>query len=140
MGVEATRFMHAGELVPDGVILGIIGEALQHDDSEEGFLLDGFPRTEAQAEGLQTLLADKGLAIDAIVNLVVDDAEIGKRLSTRGRKDDTVDTIGRRIEVYQAETRPVLEWYGNHGVRIVSVEGVGDIESIQAHILERLGL
>lgn len=140
MGVEAKRFMHAGELVPDGVILGIIGEALQHDDSGGGFLLDGFPRTVAQAEGLQVLLADQGLALDAIVNLVVDDAEIGKRLSTRGRKDDTVDTIRRRLEVYRADTRPVLEWYGNHDTRVLSVKGVGDIEEIQAHILERLGL
>ena len=135
MGLEAKRFMHAGELVPDEVILGIIGEALESDESAAGFLLDGFPRTVAQAEGLRILLAGLGLELDAIVNLSVDDAEIMKRLSTRGRKDDLVDTIRRRLEIYRAETKPVIDWYADSGVRIVSVEGVGDIDEIQANIL-----
>lgn len=140
MGVEAARFMHAGELVPDDVILGIIGEVLEHEASEQGFLLDGFPRTVAQAEGLSSLLADMGLELDAVVKLVVPDEEIMARLSTRGRRDDTVETITRRLVVYDETTRPVLEWYAGTGVRVLLVEGVGDIETIQAHILERLGL
>ena len=78
MGVEAARFMHAGELVPDDVILGIIGEALEQEESEGGFLLDGFPRTVAQAEGLASLLESMGLELDAIVNLVVPAEEILK--------------------------------------------------------------
>jgi adenylate kinase len=140
MGLEAKRFMHAGELVPDEVILGIIGEALEHDESAGGFLLDGFPRTVAQAEGLASLLAEMGLELDAIVNLSVNETEIMKRLSTRGRKDDLVDTIRRRLEIYWAETKPVLDWYADSDVRIQSVEGVGDIDEIQAHILDRLAL
>lgn len=135
MGLEAKRYMHAGELVPDAVMLGIIGEVLRQDESAPGFLLDGFPRTVPQAEALEDLLAELGLEIDAIVNLVVPDDEIMKRLSTRGRKDDLQDTIRRRLEVYRAETKPVLNWYADRDVRILSVEGVGDIDEIQAHIL-----
>lgn len=138
MGLQAERFMHAGELVPDKVMLGIIGEALEGEESSAGFLLDGFPRTVAQAKGLQELLASKALGLDAIVNLSVDDAEIMKRLSARGRKDDLVETIRRRLQIYRAETKPVLDWYAGTDVRVVPVEGVGDIDEIQARILDSL--
>lgn len=140
MGLEAKRYMHAGELVPDDVILGIVGEALEHEESEPGFLLDGFPRTVAQAEGLSRLLLDMGQQLDAIVDLSVPDEEIMKRLSTRGRKDDLLETIKRRLEVYGAKKKPLLDWYANSGVRIVSMMGVGDIDEIQAYILDRLAL
>jgi len=140
MGLEAKRYMHAGELVPDDVILGIVGEVLEHEESEPGFLLDGFPRTVAQAEGLSRLLLDMGQQLDAIVDLSVPDEEIMKRLSTRGRKDDLLETIKRRLEVYGAKKKPLLDWYANSGVRIVSMMGVGDIDEIQAYILDRLAL
>jgi len=140
LGLEAKRLMDAGELVPDEVILGFIGEALEHEESTGGFLLDGFPRTVAQAEGLARLLAGMGLELDAIVTLSVNETEIMKRLSARGRKDDLVDTIRRRLEVYWAQSKPVLDWYADSDVRILSVEGVGDIDEIQAHILDRLAL
>ena len=140
MGLEAKRNMHAGELVHDEVILGIIGEVLAHEESEAGFLLDGFPRTVAQAVGLRKLLLERGLRLDAIVDLSVPDDEIMRRLSTRGRKDDLQETIRRRLEVYEARKKPLLDWYENSGVRVVSVQGVGDIDHIQAHILEQLAL
>ncbi len=140
MGLEAKRNMHAGELVPDDVILGIVGEVLEHEESVAGFLLDGFPRTVAQAEGLRRLLLDMGQQLDAIVDLSVPDEEIMKRLSTRGRKDDLLETIKRRLEVFGAKKKPLLDWYANSGVRIVSVKGVGDIDEIQAYILDRLAL
>jgi len=140
MGLEAKRYMRAGELVPDGVILGIVGEILAHEDSDAGFLLDGFPRTVAQAEGLRRLLLETGDDLDAIVDLSVPDAEIMKRLSTRGRKDDLQETIRRRLEVYGAKKKPLLDWYENSGVKVVSVQGVGDIDHIQADILEQLAL
>jgi adenylate kinase len=140
MGLKAKRYMHAGELVPDDVILGIVGEALAHEESEPGFLLDGFPRTVAQAEGLRKLLLDMGQKLDAIVDLSVPDEEIMTRLSTRGRKDDLKETIKRRLEVYGKKKKPLLDFYAARGVRIVSVEGVGDIDDIQADILERLSL
>jgi adenylate kinase len=76
-----------------------------------------------------------GQELDAIVDLSVDDDEIMRRLSTRGRKDDLQETIRRRLEVYRAKKKPLLDWYEDTGVRIVSVEGVGDIDEIQAQIL-----
>jgi adenylate kinase len=135
MGLEARRFMHAGELVPDDVILGIIGEVLDRDESSDGFVLDGFPRTVAQAEGLSHLLADRDETLDAIVNLSVDDAEIMRRLAARGRKDDLEETIRRRLEIYRADTEPVLDWYEDAGVRVLEIGGVGDIDEIQEDIL-----
>jgi len=138
MGLEARRFMHAGELVPDDVILGIIGEVLDRDASADGFVLDGFPRTVAQAEGLAGLLADRGEQVDAVVSLSVDDDEIMRRLSARGRKDDLEETIRRRLEVYRADTEPVLAWYENAGVSVIEIGGVGDIDEIQEEILGSL--
>lgn len=135
MGVEARRFMHAGELVPDDVILGIIGEVLDRDESSRGFVLDGFPRTVAQAEGLAHLLAERDEQLDAVISLSVDDDEIMRRLSARGRKDDLEETIRRRLDVYRADTKPVLDWYEDAGVRVLEVEGVGDIDEIQEDIL-----
>jgi len=135
MGVEARRFMHAGELVPDDVILGIIGEVLDRDESSRGFVLDGFPRTVAQAEGLAHLLAERDEQLDAVISLSVDDGEIMRRLSARGRKDDLEVTIRRRLDVYRADTTPVLDWYEEAGVRVLEVEGVGDIDEIQEDIL-----
>jgi len=140
MGLEARRNMHSGELVPDDVILGIVGEALASEESGRGFLLDGFPRTVAQAEGLRALLLEMGHKLDAIVDLSVPDDEIMRRLSTRGRKDDLQETIRRRLVVYRAKKRPLLDWYADSGVHIVSVEGVGDIDEIQAYILDCLAL
>jgi len=135
MGVEARRFMHAGELVPDDVILGIIGEVLDRDESSRGFVLDGFPRTVAQAEGLAHLLAERDEQLDAVISLSVDDDEIMRRLSARGRKDDLEETIRRRLDVYRADTKPVLDWYEEAGVRVLEVQGVGDIDEIQEDIL-----
>jgi len=140
MGLAAKRFMRAGELVPDDVMLGIIGEVLASEESANGFLLDGFPRTVAQAEGLRRTLEEMGTGLDAVVNLTVPDDVIMHRLSTRGRKDDLAKTIRRRLEVYRAQTKPVLDWFADAGVRILAIEGVGDIEEIQQQILGCLAL
>jgi adenylate kinase len=139
-GREAKRFMHAGELVPDEVMLGIIGEALEQEGSSEGFVLDGFPRTVAQAEGLARLLEERDEELDAVVNLEVDDEEIMRRLATRGRKDDLEETIRRRLEIYRADTKPVLDWYEQAGVPVLEIGGVGDIDAIQEQILGCLAL
>ena len=138
LGLEAQRYMAAGELVPDDVILGIVGEVLDAPESREGFLLDGFPRTVAQAEGLARILDERGMALDALIYLNVPDEEIIARLSARGRSDDSLDTISRRLEVYREQTRPVLEWYRDSDLALLSVEGVGDIEEIQRRVVERL--
>lgn len=139
LGIAAHRYMDEGELVPDDVILGIIGEALDAPGSRDGFLLDGFPRTVPQAKGLARILEDRGLALDAVVDLAVPDEEIVARLSARGRSDDSLETIQRRLEVYRSQTEPVLGWYADSEVPVLSVEGVGDIQEIHRHIVERLG-
>jgi len=139
VGREARRYMDAGELVPDDVMLGIVGHALSRPESKAGFVLDGFPRTVVQAEGLSRLLAERGVALNAVVDLAVGDEEIMQRLSARGRGDDGLDTIRRRLEVYRAQTAPVLQWYANTDVPVLAVHGVGSIGDIQARILDRLG-
>jgi adenylate kinase len=140
MAQEAWRYMDAGELVPDDVILEIVADVLVKEESEGGFLLDGFPRTVVQAEGLSELLDEMGIELDAIVNLAVDEEEIMQRLAARGRSDDSLDTIRRRLDVHRAQTQPVLDWYANADVRILSIGGVGDIDEIQSDILSHLGL
>lgn len=140
MGVRAQRYMNAGELVPDDVILGIVAEAIDGTESQAGFMLDGFPRTVVQAEGLARILRQRGLELDAIVDLVVTDQEIITRLSSRGRSDDSEETIRRRLEVYRSETKPVLDWFAASSVRLLSVEGKGDIGEIHEDIVEHLGL
>lgn len=140
MAQEAWRYMDAGELVPDDVILEIVADVLVKEESEGGFLLDGFPRTVVQAEGLRELLDEMGIELDAIVNLAVDEEEIMQRLAARGRSDDSLDTIRRRLDVHRAQTQPVLDWYANADVRILSIGGVGDIDEIQSDILSHLGL
>jgi adenylate kinase len=138
LGLEAQRYMHAGELVPDDVILGIVGEAIDHPESAPGFVLDGFPRTVVQAEGLARILEERGLELDALIDLVVPDDEIIARLSARGRSDDSLDTIRRRLEVYRAETRPVMDWYGRSDLPLISIEGVGGIDDIHQAVLRSL--
>lgn len=166
-GHEAKRFMDAGELVPDEVILGIIEEALQGDDARDGFVLDGFPRTVAQAEGLGRILEDLGIHLDAILNISVEDDEIVHRLSTRlvcsscgivlgpygdmdeacpvcggtlvQRRDDGAETVRRRLVVYRKQTEPVLRWYRASGARVVDVNGLGTVQEIRDRIQAGIG-
>lgn len=142
LGRRARGYMDAGELVPDDVILEIVGELLQERRAAAGFVLDGFPRTVAQAEGLADLLRSRDERLDALVNLEVPEAELERRLlgraSAEGRADDTKATIRRRLEVYRKSTLPVLQWYRESGVPVLDVAGVGDIEVIQATIRAEL--
>jgi adenylate kinase len=167
LGHEAQRFMDAGELVPDEVILGIIGEALQGDDARDGFVLDGFPRTVAQAEGLGRILEDLGIRLDAILNISVEDEEIVHRLSTRRvcsscgialgpdgesdeacpacggtlvqRRDDGAETVRHRLVVYREQTEPVLRWYRASGALVVDVDGLGTVEEIRERVQAGIG-
>lgn len=158
LGQEARRYMDAGELVPDEVILGLIGEVMDRSEAREGFILDGFPRTVAQAEGLRRLLEKRGQALDGVADLRVPEEELVSRLSGRRvcaecgavdhvdagagercadcdgemvqRRDDRPETVRRRLEVYRERTEPVLAWYRRAGVPVVAVDGVGTIEEV----------
>lgn len=166
LGREAQRYMDAGELVPDDVILGMMREKLSSDEAVDGFLLDGFPRTVAQAEGLNALLEDVGQELDAVLSLEVADEEIVRRLSSRRvcatcgrvaragaeshescqecggslkrRADDEPQTVRRRLEVYREETAPVLEWYERSDTPVWTVRGGGSVEEVQARIIEAI--
>jgi adenylate kinase len=134
LGMEAKNFMDKGQLVPDEVVIGMIDSCLEKHADAKGFLFDGFPRTVAQAEALDKLLALKKTAICKVLALDVDEEELTKRLmkrgETSGRSDDTNETVIRkRFLVYKNETEPVADYYKQQG-KFESVKGVGTINDI----------
>ncbi|MEO2069190.1 MAG: adenylate kinase [Desulfurobacteriaceae bacterium] len=140
LGMLAKSYMDKGELVPDDVIIGIIRERLsQTDVKEKGFILDGFPRTLAQAESLDAMLEELNMPLDKVIYLNVNDEEIVKRLLARGRADDTEEVIRNRLEVYRKQTAPLIDYYSAKGL-LVEINGIGDIEEITKKIEESLGL
>jgi adenylate kinase len=137
LGLEAKKFMDAGELVPDEVVIGIIRERLQEDDAQKGYILDGFPRTTEQAEALKGILSDLGSNLDAAINIDVNDDELVRRLLERaeieGRADDTEPVIKNRLKNYQNQTKPLIDYYRNEGL-LKEIEGVGAMEEITGRI------
>ena len=142
LGLKAKAVMDAGGLVANEIVIGIVEERLGQADAKKGFILDGFPRNTAQAEVLDQMLVKLGQpGISNAVHLHVTDEEIVKRLLDRaikeGRADDKEDVIRKRIEVYNAETSPLLNYYQKQG-KVVTVEGVGGLEEIYQRILDAL--
>jgi adenylate kinase len=136
LGVEAKRYMDAGELVPDDITIGMVRERLAEPDAAAGFILDGFPRTVSQAETLHQILAARQCELDAVVELVVPDEVVVARLLGRGRSDDTEDVIRRRQQVYWDATRPLLDYYRD--LLLVSLDAVGNVEEITERMLDAL--
>lgn len=165
LGQEARKYMDAGELVPDPVILGMVRERLDRPDAAEGAIFDGFPRNAEQAESLGGMLAQMGRAVDAVVAIEVDDEVIVRRMSGRRtdsetgivyhvehnppppeaaervvqRDDDRAETVRHRLEVYRKNTEPLVAYYRASGVPVHAVDGDRPIEEVQQDILERLG-
>ncbi len=137
LGRTAQRYMDAGEYVPDEVTNAMVRDRLGQDDAQDGFILDGYPRTVDQVETLDAILADLGLSLDALVSLVVDTDEVVarllKRAETSGRADDTEEVIRHRQEVYQAETAPLLKVYSERGL-VHEVDGLGEIDEVARRI------
>jgi adenylate kinase len=133
LGLEARRYMDAGELVPDDVTVGMVRARLGAADSADGFILDGFPRTVAQAGSLARLLDELGTDLDAVVEFAVPDDVLVRRLLGRGRSDDTEEVIRRRQQVYRDETAPLLDFYRD---RLLSVDAVGTVEAITDRVLD----
>ena len=132
-GRKADEYMSGGNLVPDDVMIGIVRERLAKPDAvESGFLLDGFPRTLAQAEALLDITGEDGL--DAVLNLDVPLDVVTARMKGRGRADDTDEAISRRLELYEKETTPVLGWFEERG-KLVAVDGVGSEDEVFARIV-----
>jgi len=140
LGVEAKKFMDHGQLVPDEVVIAMVGSFFDRHKEANGFLFDGFPRTVAQAEALDTLLSGKGSGISIVLALEVDQEELVKRLLNRGkssgRSDDTDESVIRaRLVEYENKTAPVASYYAGFG-KVVYVQGVGSIDDI-FHSLSR---
>lgn len=133
VGIEADTFMSAGKLVPDAVLIKMIAGRLQEPDCQQGFLLDGFPRTIAQAEALDAMLLDKKTPLDVVLELRVPDDELFKRLASRGRADDKPEAIKTRLEGYTNQTSPLLAYYQGKGL-LKTIEGLGTVDEIFARI------
>ena len=141
LGREAKSIMDAGELVPDALVVAMISERIERPDCAGGFILDGFPRTVAQAEALDAMLAEKGLAIDHVVELKVDEeilvgrirARIAETPESERRADDNEETLRNRLEVYRAQTAPILPYYRARGA-LKSVDGMAPIDEVAAQL------
>ena len=130
LGLQARALMDAGDLVGDDLINGIVSERLaQPDVAENGFLLDGYPRTPDQAAAMEVFLAEAGTPLDAVVNLDVPVDEVTARMLARGRADDTEEAIRRRLALYESETAPLLAWFADRGLLDV-VDGLGDVDVV----------
>ncbi|MFH1853187.1 MAG: adenylate kinase [Candidatus Neomarinimicrobiota bacterium] len=141
LGQKAKSFMDAGALVPDELLLQMMEQRLRQPDCAAGYLLDGFPRTIPQAEGLEKILAGLNQNLDAVVSLTADEEELIKRLvlrgETSGRSDDTPEVIRQRQEVYRQQTEPLLKFYSERNL-LKEVDGIGAIPEITERILEVL--
>ncbi len=135
IGVEVDAIMKAGEYVPDALTVAMLAERIAQPDAEKGFILDGFPRTAGQVESLDRLLGEGGL--DRVVVFEVDEDELSGRLLSRGRTDDTEETIRKRFHVYMDQTRPLLDIYAERGLT-VQVSGVGEMDEVTDRILAAL--
>ena len=142
LGLEAKKFMDAGNLVPDAVVIGMLGGAVEEAKAKgkQGIIFDGFPRTTAQAEALDTMLLEKGTSVSCVLSLVVDEEELTQRILKRGltsgRSDDNdVETIRKRVQEYRTKTEPVAGYYKNQDL-LIEIEGVGTIDHIFSALMQ----
>lgn len=142
LGVEAGSYMERGEYVPDSVTNAMVRNRLAEPDTADGFLLDGYPRTLAQVDELDVILADLGKRLDAVVEITADTEEVTQRLLARaakeGRADDTEEVIRRRMVVYAEQTEPIVAVYSERGL-VRKVDGMGGIDEVNARIVAVLG-
>ena len=143
LGVEAKRFMDAGDYVPDEITNKMVRNRIDEPDAQPGFLLDGYPRTTAQVEELDGMISFTGHKLDAAVVLTVDADELVARLlqraQTEGRADDTEDVIRKRQELYTEQTEPLIELYRARGI-IVEVDGMGEVGEVTERIFAALDI
>lgn len=169
LGLKAKQYIDNGELVPDSVVVAIVEDRIKQDDTENGFLLDGFPRTENQALALDAALKDMSIALDAVINIDVDSKILVTRITGRRickdcgatfhvefnppaeegvcdqcggelyqRSDDNEDTVQNRIDVYNKQTAPLIEYYSKQDL-IKSIDGEQNIDKVFTDIVKKLG-
>jgi adenylate kinase len=136
LGLEAKRYLDAGDLVPSDLTNQLVDERLGDPDVANGFILDGYPRSLDQAKALHEMLERRGSDIDAVVEFRVSQEELLQRLKARGRADDTDDVILNRMKVYRDETAPLLEYYRGE---LKTVDAVGTVDEVFARALRALG-
>jgi adenylate kinase len=146
LGLRAVAYTEAGDLVPDEITVAMVADRLVQPDARGGYLLDGFPRTIAQAQQLAASLAERGEHLDRVVELVVDEEEVVRRLSARRvlvdgawvvRDDDRPETVRHRLEVYRQLTAPLSDFYAAAGL-LTRVDAVGEVPDIAARVLAAL--
>ena len=143
LGKTAKRYMDAGEYVPDEVTNSMVQDRLNQDDTANGFMLDGYPRTEAQVHELDRMLKETSQELDHVVELTADTDEIVARLLARAqiekRADDTEDVIRHRLDVYVEQTQPLTDIYQERGL-LRKVDGLGEIDEVTDRVLRALGV
>tara|TARA_B100001123_G_scaffold88714_1_gene101986 strand:+ start:459 stop:1073 length:615 start_codon:yes stop_codon:yes gene_type:complete len=146
LGKEVQAIIDAGDLVSDDIMVRMIEQRIAQDDCAKGFILDGFPRTEAQAEALDTMLGKSGSKIDAVLVMEVDEEELFNRIETRAkeagdsaRADDNAETLRKRLGVYKEQTAPVLPFYEAKGV-LHKIDGMASMDDVTRQIEGALGL
>jgi adenylate kinase len=141
MGLEAKRYMEAGEYVPDEITNSMVAARLAESDASNGFVLDGYPRTLAQVDELDGILAGLGTELDKVVEITADTDEVVARLLNRaqeqGRADDTEEVIRRRMDVYAEQTEPLVRVYAERGL-LLKVDGMGSMDEVTARLLAAL--
>ncbi len=144
LGVRVKTIMDSGNLVPDDVMVALIEDRIGQADCAKGFILDGFPRTVGQAEALDKMLAEKGLTIDHVIELRVDEDILVERIKTRAaetggeRSDDNEETLRHRLSVYRQQTAPILPFYEAKGA-LKGVDGMAEIDQVSAEIAVLVG-
>ncbi len=147
LGRQAKAYMDAGDLVPDEITVAMVKDRLAEPDAKAGFLLDGFPRTIPQAEQLRDMLAEMGPGLDRVLELVVDEEELVRRLSGRRmlvdgvmvqREDDKPETVRRRLRVYREQTAPLSDFYESAGL-LSRIDAMGAVEEVTARAMQALG-
>lgn len=142
LGMQAKKVMDAGQLMPDDLMIRIISDRIDEPDCTNGFILDGFPRTVPQGEALDKLLEEKGLELDHVIELKVDDSVLVDRITGRAseesanggaRADDNVETLKKRLAVYHAQTAPILPYYRDKGILEV-VDGMKEVDEVASQI------
>jgi adenylate kinase len=145
IGLKAKAIMDRGDLVPDEVVVGIIKDRIEKTDARNGFILDGFPRTVGQAEALDKMLKEKGLNLDAVVEIKVDEDILLSRIEKRAgetpggpRADDNAEALKKRLAVYREQTAPLVDYFRSKGL-LKAVDGMKNIEEVTRSIDEALG-
>jgi adenylate kinase len=136
LGLEAKRYLDAGDLVPSELTNQLVDDRLNDADAANGFILDGYPRAVEQAQALHEMLERRGTDIDAVLEFRVSQDELFQRLKGRGRADDTDDVILNRMNVYRDETAPLLEYYSRE---LRTVDALGTVDEVFARALQALG-